>query len=406
MRFLIVISLILNFAINAQIVNKVLVSGIAGYESHDNDVKNAFLLGYASYNGTEFEGEIFIYSQNLASSFEYAKVHNYQMIVRSTTGLSSGIYYADKNPEIKLVMPAGSNSSVKAYNGDIETCPVIVTGAGNDKNVTGYNIDFYSIDPITENSYSSFSNGYIAGQIAFISNNLDCSIDEARTKARENGTEYGVWNEQNGYGQIDVEATINNAFEPAPVELTSFVATSQQASVVLNWTTATEVNNYGFDIQRSVGQKSFLSIGFVEGHGNSNSPKEYSFIDTDIISGGVKYRLKQMDNNGTFEYSDVVIVESNILSKTVLHQNYPNPFNPSTQINFTLAEAGDVNVSVYNALGEKVAELVNRKMNAGTHNVEFTASNLASGLYFYRLVADSYGESSTYSKTMKMMLIK
>ena len=405
-RFLIVISLILNIAINAQIVNKVLISGIDGYQSHDEEVKNAFLQGYSSYNGTEYEGEILLYPYNIKLSFEYADTNNYQMIVRSTTGLNTGIYYADKHPQVKLVMPAGSNSSVQAFSGDIESCPVIVTGAGNTKNVTGFNIDFYSVDPITDNNYSSFSNGYIAGQIAFIANSLNCSIEEARIRARENGTEYGTWDTHNGYGKIDIEATISEVF---PVELTSFTASQTNNGIFLNWTTATEVNNYGFEIEVSTSSVTgWENIGFVDGHGNSNSPKEYSFTDFSIAErSGVlssseyrRYRLKQIDTDGSFKYSDVVTVGTNNLSKTELYQNYPNPFNPTTKISFTLANESQVIVSVYNTLGQQVAELVNEEMNAGVHSVDFNAGNLTSGSYIYRI------ETANYSKTMKMLLLK
>ncbi len=405
MRFIIVISLILNIAIYSQIVNKVLVSGISGYEEHDENVKNAFLQGYASYNGSVYEGEITLYPYNINLSFEHASENNYQMIVRSTTGLSTGIHYADLNPEIKLVMPAGSNSFVQAYSGDIEVCPVIVTGAGNSKNVTGFNIDFYSIDPITDNNYSSFSNGYVAGQIAYISNSLNCSIDEALIKAREKGTEYGVWDEHNGFGEINIEATLSEAF---PVELTSFTATLvSSATIILNWATATEVNNYGFEVQRMLsGVEAWETVGFVKGHGNSNSPKEYSYVDATVAERSRSYRLKQIDNDGDFECSDVVTVTNN-LTKTVLLQNYPNPFNPSTVIKYEIDEARFVNLNIYNLLGENVATLVNRNQNAGSYEIVFDASanNFASGFYFYTLKVSS-GSAISYSKTMKMLLLK
>ncbi len=185
---------------------------------------------------------------------------------------------------------------------------------------------------------------------------------------------------------------------PLPVELTSFTATVIDGGVMLNWATATEINNYGFEIEASV-NGSWNVVAFVNGHGNSNSSNEYTYFDN---SGATSYRLKQIDNNGGFEYSDVITV-SGSLAKTELYQNHPNPFNPSTQISFSLANAGNVNISVYNALGQKVAELVNGNMNAGTHNVEFNTSSrlaIASGLYFYKL------ETANYSKTMKMLLVK
>ncbi len=183
---------------------------------------------------------------------------------------------------------------------------------------------------------------------------------------------------------------------PLPVELTSFTAKATEAAVVLNWTTATEVNNYGFDVEsKRASTDTWETIAFVNGHGNSNSPKEYSYIVANATSGS--YRLKQIDTDGGFEYSDVVTV-GNAVNK--LSQNYPNPFNPTTQISFSVAQASNVNISVYNALGQKVTELVNKNMNAGNHTVNFNGSNLASGFYFYRL------DVGDYSKTMKMMLIK
>lgn len=386
-----------------QIVNKVLVSGIAGDEDHEESVKRAFLIGYASYDGTEYTGEIRIYSHNLERAFEYADINGYQMMVRSTTGLFSGIYYADKYPNVELVMPAGSNSYVEVYSGDILECPVIVTGAGEDTNTTGYNIEFHSIDPITDGSYSSFSNGYVAGQIAYITNSLGCTIDEARLQARENGTEGGMWDTYNGFGKINIDATLTTTNDAFPVELTSFTANTSDHEVVLSWRTATEVNNYRFEVQRSVISNhisKFETIGIVSGHGNSNSPKDYLFIDSDVLSGVVQYRLKQIDNNGSFTFSKLATIENNVLAKTELYQNYPNPFNPSTAIGFTLAVAEDVTFIVYNSLGQKVSVLIDRKMNAGKHNVKFNATNLTSGLYFYTL------QTEGYSQTIKMLLLR
>ncbi|MBU0472812.1 MAG: T9SS type A sorting domain-containing protein [Bacteroidetes bacterium] len=192
---------------------------------------------------------------------------------------------------------------------------------------------------------------------------------------------------------------------PLPVQLTSFTANTTKTGVVLNWATATEVNNYGFEIESQIlnqvqNDKSLWEkVGFVEGHGNSNSPKEYSFVDPVVAERSRSYRLKQIDFNGGYEYSDIVTV-SESLAKTELFQNSPNPFNPSTKISFSLAEAGKVNVSVYNVIGQKVAELVNKNMESGIHNVDFNASKLSSGFYIYKL------ETPNFVKTMKMILIK
>ncbi len=196
-----------------------------------------------------------------------------------------------------------------------------------------------------------------------------------------------------------------------PVELTAFSANVNDNSVTLNWTTATEVNNYGFEVQRAsakLGSNTELSrsaegwqtIGFIEGHGNSNSQKDYSFIDQSVAERSRSYRLKQIDVDGSFEYSDIITVEVSTPMEFKLAQNHPNPFNPTTRIDFSIPNTMTVSIKVYNSLGEEIAELANRSFSSGNHSVEFNGSNLSSGMYFYTLQADGF------SKTMKMMLLK
>ncbi|MGB5895979.1 MAG: T9SS type A sorting domain-containing protein, partial [Ignavibacteriaceae bacterium] len=188
---------------------------------------------------------------------------------------------------------------------------------------------------------------------------------------------------------------------PVPVELAFFAGTLNGNNVELRWRTETEVNNYGFDIERTKDNSDWLTIGFVEGHGNSNSPKQYNFTDADIgLSGNYYYRLKQIDNDGTYEYSDVVSVEVGVPNNFYLSQNYPNPFNPETRIDFTLPEKQIVSLRVYNTLGELVKELVNEQRGAGSYSEIFDASKLPSGVYIYRLQASELAENK------KMTLIK
>ncbi len=195
-----------------------------------------------------------------------------------------------------------------------------------------------------------------------------------------------------------------------PVELTSFSAFTNGENVTLNWQTATEVNNYGFEIQKQKSElntenSAWTKVGFVDGHGNSNSLKSYSFADNSTSSGKYSYRLKQIDIDGSFEYSQTVEVDLDIPSKFELTQNYPNPFNPTTTISYTIpvAELGfglTVLLKIYDMLGKEVATLVNEEQASGNYSVQFDASKLSSGIYYYTL------KTEKYSDTKKMLLLK
>jgi exonuclease III len=177
----------------------------------------------------------------------------------------------------------------------------------------------------------------------------------------------------------------------SPVELSLFIGVLNGDHIDLRWRTETEVNNYGFYIESRTDNSKWVTIGFVEGHGNSNSPKEYNYSDADINQPGTYYyRLKQIDNDGTYEYFDVVTVEVGVLNNFYLAQNYPNPFNPETRIEFTLPEKQLVSLRIYNTLGELVKELVNEVRETGSYSEIFVASNLPSGIYIYSLVTQNF----------------
>jgi hypothetical protein len=187
---------------------------------------------------------------------------------------------------------------------------------------------------------------------------------------------------------------------PVPVELTKFTAYTDGDKVILNWTTATEVKNYGFDIERSIDNREWQRLGFIEGHGNSNSPKSYSFDDMHPIGGSMfKYRLKQIDTDGKFEYSDIVEVEI-VPTKFALLQNYPNPFNSTTVIRYSLPQSSSVEIFVFNIIGEMIIREVIENQVAGNYEWLFTVNELSSGTYFYQLQAGSFAE------TKKMILLK
>jgi hypothetical protein len=196
------------------------------------------------------------------------------------------------------------------------------------------------------------------------------------------------------------EALILKIDQPVPVELVFFTATVIKSDVNLNWSTATETNNSGFAVERKTQNSDWQQIGFVKGNGTTTNNSFYSFTDNVNTSAKYSYRLKQIDLDGSTNYSNVVEAEVNTISEFSLNQNYPNPFNPVTKISFTIPQQSNVKLTVYNMLGEKVVELVNEVKSAGKYNIEFNGNNLSSGTYIYRLVAGSF------ISTRKMILLK
>jgi hypothetical protein len=191
-----------------------------------------------------------------------------------------------------------------------------------------------------------------------------------------------------------------------PVELSSFTATAFNTEVILNWTTSSELNNMGFEIERKSLSNNYgwQSIGFVEGSGNSTSLNNYSFTDKNPIKGTLLYRLKQVDFDGSYKIYTTEAVQFEGIYVYALEQNYPNPFNPSTVINYSIPAAGQVNLTVYNLLGSEVAVLVNEYKEAGNYSVEFSTedlkNSLGSGVYIYTLKA------GTFTQTRKMVVLK
>jgi hypothetical protein len=189
-----------------------------------------------------------------------------------------------------------------------------------------------------------------------------------------------------------------------PVELMSFTFEVSGNSIILNWVTATETNNLGFEVQR-ITSGEFSTIGFINGYGTSTETHRYSYIDKDLQPGVYTYRLKQIDLDGSAYYYDQLNVEVLNPVQFSLEQNYPNPFNPSTKISYSLAVDSRVNLTVFNLLGEEVATLVNSEVAAGNYDVNFNAANLNSGVYFYKI--DAVGtDGSEFSQVRKMMLTK
>lgn len=190
-----------------------------------------------------------------------------------------------------------------------------------------------------------------------------------------------------------------------PVELISFVANNINEGIELKWITATETNNAGFAVERSVNHSEFNQIAFISGKGTTTSKTSYSYLDKDILMGSYSYRLKQIDFDGTFKYLNEVTIEIAAPKYFVLNQNYPNPFNPSTTIKFHLPVDAKVKLNIYNALGQNVKEVVNTEYQAGIYEINFDAPDLSSGIYIYSIsVVGKDGRN--FSSTKKMILMK
>ncbi len=196
-----------------------------------------------------------------------------------------------------------------------------------------------------------------------------------------------------------------------PVIISSFTFSTVKNNVKLMWTTETELNNSGFNVERKAligAHEGWVRIAFVPGGGTTNQPKEYFFEDKKLKTGEYQYRLKQIDFNGNYEYfqleNDVIVAPPDKFS---LSQNYPNPSNPKSKIDYELPQNLKVTIKIYDIIGREVMTLVDNEQEAGYYIIEFDGSNLASGVYFYRITVRQAGSStSNFTAIKKIVLIK
>ena len=242
----------------------------------------------------------------------------------------------------------------------------------------------YGVTP----TLGSSANGNGAGDVDFqVNNDLTVNVFVLATN--------------NGLGAYQTDANI-------PVELTSFVANVVERDVLLTWSTATETNNLGFEIERKSSiDNQWRKVSFIKSAGTTTEPQQYSFKDSRLVSGKYSYRLKIVDLDGTYSYSDAVEVEIGLPKNYSLSQNYPNPFNPTTRIDYQLPFDAKVQIELYSITGEKIATLVSGDVSAGYHTYELNASrlNLASGIYFYRISAVDV-QNGKFIDTKKLVLLK
>jgi len=194
---------------------------------------------------------------------------------------------------------------------------------------------------------------------------------------------------------------LRNSLVIVPVELASFTASVRGSDVTLNWQTATETNNMGFEIERREVDAEWVELGYIEGRGTTTETSTYSFTDKNVLPGTYNYRIKQIDFDGSFEYYNLQnTVEVGVPDQYRLSQNYPNPFNPTTKITYSVPVDGFVTISIFNILGEKVSTLVNANVKAGNYELTFDATSIASGMYLYRM------EAGEFISIKKMMILK
>ncbi len=320
-----------------------------------------------------------------------------EFINNESTSLDVSNWYIDISGTLRHTFPSGSivpsgNSVVVFGGGNPTNIPGVVQTAstgGLQLNNTGETVNLFNDNNVLITNYTY---GTEANDNQSIARNPDLTGDFVKHLSIASNPVYQSPGRRNADGT------------PLPVELSSFNAISLNNVVELKWETQTEINDYGFSIEKSDSKLNntynFHEIGFVNGNGNSNIIHDYKFIDSNIKAGKYFYRLKQIDNDGNFKYSKIITIDLSNHFSFNLSQNYPNPFNPTTNIKYQIAKPEKVILRIYDILGREVATLVNEKKQAGIYSVNFNSKNLSSGVYFYQLKAGDF------NKVKKMLLLK
>jgi len=348
----------------------------------------------------------------------------------SSTSFINGPLSKGKNTAAQqnLFYPIGKNSSYR---------PIELIITHSNTNLSNYTAEVFNTAPISRTlpgTLGSVSNvrywnvaktGSATTTSAYITLNygVDDGVSDPQDLriAKDNGSAWvDIGGTANGSPTGSILSSLFTSFSdfvlanaaggsnPLPVELASFTASSRENDVILKWTTKIEMQNYGFEIERCVkpeglsDEPNWVSIGFVNGSGNSNSPKEYSFVAKELFSDSYLFRLKQLDTDGSFQYSSEIEISIGSFPETFrLEQNYPNPFNPATTIKFAVNETSPVSVKVFDALGNELKTLFNETAENGKlYSVEFDGSDYASGVYYYSI------SGNNLHAVKKMLLIK
>ena len=379
---------------NVDITGNDYVGGLVGYNNISSTVSNSYSTGSVSGNtsvgglaGRNYNGSIIEYCYSTGSVSSSGSGNTF---VGGLVGYiwASSATVSNSYSTCSVVSSSGSRvGGLVGYNssqGIVSNCYSTGSVIGNDfvGGLVGDNFGTEVSNSFwdTETSGQSISDGGIGKTTA------EMKTQSTFTSASWNFTT--VW-QMIGTNYPDL---LSNSNPVLPVKLSSFTASCLNGTVTLNWTTESEINNSGFDIERKRTENvNWMKIGFVEGHGTVNTHQSYINEDRNLTAGKYSYRLKQIDHNGNFEYfylNSYVFVGAP--SKFNVSQNYPNPFNPKTKINFKLPVDSKVNIKIFDMLGREIATLVNGFKEAGYYTMEFNGSYLSSGMYFYRVQAKGF----------------
>lgn len=312
---------------------------------------------------------------------------NITFLTSGTTNTLNSIYFINSN----VGYAAGDNGTILKTEDAGNNWTMLTSGTTNNLN------DIAFID---------INNGIAVGDNGLIIRTTDGGMNWANDTSGTTSNLISVFFTDEIHGTIVGEGgIILRTEESLPVELTSFTATESENNVQLHWTTSTETNNRGFEIEKLNNNKNkrlkdWKNIGFIKGNGTTAEPQTYTYTDNNVSEGQYSYRLKQIDYDGAYEYSKELEVNVNNPDKFTLSQNYPNPFNPTTKIDYSIRTNGNVSLKVYDILGKEVTELVKENQKAGYYSINFNASNLPSGVYIYRI------QSNDFTASKKMILMK
>jgi hypothetical protein len=335
------------------------------------------------------------------------------MVVASGSGDFRKIF----NSTGSFLFPVGDNTSSNHYT----PATITFTSGTFSNNAIGVKLE------TIKNAHNNSANDYLTRSwiatnygVTNFTYNVSMQYLTSDVRGNENNIYFGKYDNgmwlllsQANSGNHTLSASNLNEFSTftggeqgsMPVELTSFVSSVSGRDAKLNWSTASEENNSGFDIERQISSSNnWTKIGFAKGNGTTHNTTNYSFADSKLNSGKYNYRLKQIDNNGNFKYYSLSgTIEIGLPNKYNLSQNYPNPFNPVTKIDYDLPRDSKISIKLYDITGREIMTLVNARQVAGNYTIQVNANNLSSGIYIYSMVANSNGDQTVITKKMSVI---